>query len=47
LGEHFQGDAATRGELLSFVHRAHTAAPEHSEQPVTAELTREFRRPVK
>ena len=46
LPQHFQGDAATGGELFSFVNRAHSAAPEQSKQPVAAEFTGEFRVPV-
>ena len=42
LPQHFQGDAAPGGDLFSFVNRAHTAAPEQSQQPVTAEFTGKF-----
>ena len=43
LPQHFQGDAATGGNLFSFVNRAHAAAPEQSKQPVAAEFTGELR----
>jgi hypothetical protein len=38
LTEGFQGKPAAGAELFGFVDGAHTAAPEHSHQPVVAEL---------